>query len=1075
MSQSVQYPQYEKPEWWDDLPVSLQQALVAAGVGDESWITGVTADNPFTPNIFEAYQAAGGLGYILAGLSGTGLYPAYAASLLSLTQRAGWTLGAPFEYTYAGRQTMAQNTATDYSQRFLSGYAQLYNPGLQDYFNAQTNLWQARANYWQTQQTMAPFKATWTALKFLTYLTPALGPIRAFGFPFIGAAMQLASAESMMGNVQAAYAADPTWTMQVLQRQNTVFSAFQVQPIWGAQGQFASSVGEWTVAQMLTWSLKSGVISQLEGQGFRAGVLGAVRQTLGFSLIQPGLEFLISGMVEQYIALRSGIPLTQEQQWTILQKEALGLGFTGAGLASQWLINRYWPTSRATPIQGKWGPVTWEGIGYDEYGNVKGQWGPRTWSTGLPEPMYLTTRGTLLTMGAGIAGYMLGVPAGRELTSRLGFKEEWQLQVGGALVGWGAAGAAQIAARYALTRGIPTIAERLGLISVGTRPTVEMPGLGVMGGAGFAILGAGMGILGEVYVAGTNQAIRQQVLAGQPIPQTWEEYQSRITGVPVSTPPQWQQELSDIFAIPFSMFNVFGEGVYSRASATAKMQSQYEQSLRSVILPGVNIPDTTDPNLIASWIARYNIESAMARKIFAQVGWTFDEKGRGTPGGEWARQTANLTQLRGTGLQQSAFTRWAYQQRYLPSKTAFQNVYGEDPWMNWAEWKQFITMRGTLPTNYFGDPYELYQQYSARVQRGQIPMLQNLAVLQYLSGEARRTWEQYGIVQGERKALIGGLWLDPILRARYLPPYDYAGRGAGLLKGGLYGPQMEGPTTPFAYTGQPQPTVYSGPYIDYQAMYDTGMAPVRPIKITTRYDQYYAATYKRLLFQSQVQGGILAGIINQLPGVEPQNWVMPDWSEGVYSIRQIERMQGFFGRIGVGVTAAGGWENYWRNFWGNLAAQYPQWDVLPWTGTYEGTYVQIGGSTVFIPAEGGEPYGPMNRAFRYGEMFDPVTGEYRQPGPRAVGGGKYTSGGISWNMIPAGTPLSQIQAGIYQTRPPVQTPNTPVASSLMLGSRTEFSGNARTVTRLVNGRWTRITEWYDSDKDAWVEIEEYQA
>jgi len=427
----------------------MQAALVASDPANfpESWL-----DNPRMPNWLEQYRTATSFGF----LSPVGLYPSYALSAVDWAMRAGWIPGAGPDYTYLGLAAQATN------RQFL--YGAIAGSAGSPTFAALAALQSSRAAYYTAQQALAPVRQLYNVARFAAYLSPSplAGIFRAFSFPFWGAFLQWQGAQAMMPGLQQAMALSPATAAEALQYRG--MWPFQVEPLWGQPipgvpgwgeitgGQFGQSVGEWTVAQLGFWAIRGGAASMFAGEGFWAGAGRTVSRVLGYSLMQPGLDFLLSAFIEQQVAAQAGLQLTPRQQADIQQKYFFGALFFGGGLAYTLAGSRFISPPPLEPALRA------------AYGNV---------------PVGLNAFGTALTMAGGIAGaFGLGYVGG-ELAAAyarsVGAPEEAYRRLGTAAGFWGGATVGQLGTEWLISRFGPS--SLIGAVS----PELSA-GLGLAGG-----------------------------------------------------------------------------------------------------------------------------------------------------------------------------------------------------------------------------------------------------------------------------------------------------------------------------------------------------------------------------------------------------------------------------------------------------------------------------------------------------------------------------------------------------------------------------------------------------------------
>jgi len=318
--------QQEPPEYFEDLPPWLQRTLVQLLRYPESWITEPYA----TPEWITNWRQASWAGWAAPA----SLAPFYATTMVTTAMRAGWIPQGMPEYTYATRQTMALQTAADYN---------LYGS---QYGKMQTNLWQARAAYWGAQQQWAPIAEAWGAARLASFVFPEFGMIRAFGFPFYGAAQRLTTAAAMAPYVREAM--QYPGALERIQRSSTFWAGQYGQP--GAPfgealtAQLISGFGEWTAAQTLLWGLRPG-----------AGLLSTLKATAFISWTQAGLGLIADPLATLAVKQMWGIPTSPQERFEIGVQIGIGAGMIGAGIlaGTRW---GFLPTIQATrAVTGAYG------------------------------------------------------------------------------------------------------------------------------------------------------------------------------------------------------------------------------------------------------------------------------------------------------------------------------------------------------------------------------------------------------------------------------------------------------------------------------------------------------------------------------------------------------------------------------------------------------------------------------------------------------------------------------------------------------------------------------------------------
>lgn len=306
---SYQEDQQEPPEYFEDLPQWLQRALVQLLRYPESWITEPYA----TPGWVTNWRQASWAGFAAPA----SLAPFYATTMATTAMRAGWIPQPMVEYTYLGRQAAALQTAADY-RLYGSQYGQM-----------QTNLWQARAAYWGAQQQWAPIAEAWGAARLASFVFPEFGMIRAFGFPFYGAAQRLTTAAAMAPYVREAL--QYPGALQKIQDSSTFWAGQYGRP--GAPfgealtAQLISGVGEWTAAQTILWGLRPG-----------AGLASTLRSTAFISFTQAGLGLIAEPLATLAVKQMWGLPLSQQERFEMATQMGIGAGMVGAGVyaGTQW-------------------------------------------------------------------------------------------------------------------------------------------------------------------------------------------------------------------------------------------------------------------------------------------------------------------------------------------------------------------------------------------------------------------------------------------------------------------------------------------------------------------------------------------------------------------------------------------------------------------------------------------------------------------------------------------------------------------------------------------------------------------
>jgi len=360
MSQNPFNPD-EVPEWFQDLPLDIQQMLVELGVAPAEWVSEQNFAGA-APDWVQQMRLTGYFGF----LSPAGLAPLYAGGMFTRAFTAGWLTPYgldPGGYGYQARYQAALQTAAGYGGRAWGDLG---------YSISQQSLWQARAAYYNFQQNFTPIQEAWSAIRIGSYFNPELWTIRALGFPFYSAGQQIAAGAAMAPYVQAAYAADPTNVMQKIitggTYQGTPFGPSPT--FWPGQmpdltSSLISGLGEWTGLQVAGWFLLGGVT--------RANAGGM----LGVSFLQAGMGIGMAPLATLSVRQMWGIPLTPPEQQSFIEQEVIGWGLAGAGLYMALKNSAFASRMGGTP--SGWGSVSWEATGYFESGSVRGAWGPQTW------------------------------------------------------------------------------------------------------------------------------------------------------------------------------------------------------------------------------------------------------------------------------------------------------------------------------------------------------------------------------------------------------------------------------------------------------------------------------------------------------------------------------------------------------------------------------------------------------------------------------------------------------------------------------------------------------------------------
>ena len=273
-------------------------------------------------------------------LTPIGLAPFYGYGMYERASRAG-LLPTPAgweQFTYAGRLQdvtygrygLTYDLAAAERTMGLYGYISPYRMG-------QIEAERARTAYWQFQQQWTGPALTWGGVKLASYAFPQAAIIRALGFPFYGAEQRLGAAAAMAPYVQAAWETGPMAQQRILT--STAFWPYQF-PTWGEIG--VSSLGEWTFGQMGFWGIQALMRGGMRG-------LGRTMQWMGpISLMQPGLEMVMSNLATLAARETVGIPISAAEYTQAYQQMALGGGMIGAGVLAQWQMPRItsWVMSR---------------------------------------------------------------------------------------------------------------------------------------------------------------------------------------------------------------------------------------------------------------------------------------------------------------------------------------------------------------------------------------------------------------------------------------------------------------------------------------------------------------------------------------------------------------------------------------------------------------------------------------------------------------------------------------------------------------------------------------------------------
>ena len=314
MSQNPFSPE-EVPEWFTDLPLDAQQALVELGVVPAEWVSDSDyAGKP--PDWVTQIRSAGYWGF----LSPVGLGPLYAGSMLTRAFTAGWLTNYgldPGGYGYQARSDAALMSATSYAQWATGGA--LYGNALNaNYMMSQSSLWAARGAYYNFQQAWTPAAEAWGGVRIASYFNPQAWGVRAFGFPFYGAAQQIGAGQAMGPFVQQALTQDPTAINRIMA--SPTFWPYQYQDLRSA---ILGGVVEWTGLQMGLWALQ--------------GKLGGMRGlSVGFT--QAGLGLMMEPVATMVNRASVGIPmfLNEGEMWNVITQEVLGVGLLAGGVAA-WL------------------------------------------------------------------------------------------------------------------------------------------------------------------------------------------------------------------------------------------------------------------------------------------------------------------------------------------------------------------------------------------------------------------------------------------------------------------------------------------------------------------------------------------------------------------------------------------------------------------------------------------------------------------------------------------------------------------------------------------------------------------
>lgn len=1149
MSQNPFSPD-EVPEWFQDLPPDIQQALVELGVAPREWLGDQIPYVGAAPEWVQQQRLMGYFGFI----SPAGLAPLYAGGMVTRAFTAGWLTPYgldPGGYGYTARYQAALQTAAGYEFRAW---------GDPSYNASQASLWQGRAAYYGFQQNWTPIQEAWSAIRLGSYFSPELWKIRALGFPFYGAAQQLGAGAAMAPYVQAAMQADPTNTMNKILASPT---------FWPGQypdtaSTLFSGLGEWTGVQTLGWVLQGGITK------------ANVRGILGVGALQAGLGIGLAPLATLAVRLMWGVPAfaNPQEQEAFWQQEAVGWGLTGTGLAmvlrygafaarTGGAVSVFGPGSRImesagqtmfpslgyarttvgqgildelgintatsllkfnenqilryveTPLQGtvrrllaegmvptgsnyfgpgkvgvwyrnpitgieefvpvkrmgdRWGPVSWEATGYTEAGAVRGKWGQRTWSDlevekhmGPAARMFWGTLGwyvggeagglaaeavsPYIPEGLGAAVTRFGGPISGfgGLITAMETSPAFARVVG--TVGGGVAGS-ELSMRYGSTAAkilwremAPQIAKQF-VSSLATRLGTLAP-LGLLGGPLMGVLVAQM--IGEVSMTGFDIALQNWAMVNPQEAISWGKPPSNVS----------------------SGFYRTGGGVWETAYKAAGGE-------------GFQVTDY--------WMRQY--------AYIPELGWmggAGQDVGRYVPryptggfGGNYDYENYYATWER-------KYPQLMYETRVTQARMDLRSQYYGAAAPYWDEVNRYWGQRVGISSVVTGE---------ASTRTGILNDLYNKARAGLIS------WDVYWAASDKAyMAYAVASHFQALAQGLGYPGQAYVDRSRAAVRiGGIGG-----------FIQLPDVTISGKDWSKYAP--DLGLPPSLvsefpiPRPPTGPYYNQWAGGIQYMHADTEWYGPAIRGVRGVTFGAISRGMdVFGNYSWDAYMNDQINEDQLLQNLISAGWTPdeaqvivddaikrkAGNYVNVNVTFTAGLHGQLygpgGGWQGKP-TGWQAWDYTQ---KAAWIAAHPGltktGPVQPPSKFDQYGNLVGTVYGPHTVQAVEAAGGywwtqkyGKkpfvapegygegypgqaYGTRGSSYTKIGGKWVYTGGGATAYS-----QGYNTPVPSSLMFGSHTEFSGQARTVTRLVNGRWKRITEWYDPDKDNWVEIEEYQA
>lgn len=323
----------EMPEWMQGMPFAVQALLYPAAT-----IEDYPTNTPGWASTLRAYEYYGFLQSPLAAV--------YVESMFNTAYRAGYIPTSLLDqapsgygmYTYAGRQADAQQSAGSWAARAAGATGSTARA----YDMTQMYLWNARSAYWGEQEQWAPTAMMWGAARLSSYAAGGNAYLlRAYGFPFVGAASKLSAGAAQAPDIWAASAINAQHTTNVINT-SSMFFAGQT-PTY--QEEFVGGIMNWTIAQTILWDLLAG-----PKKGFGA----TMAATAGISMSQAGMGILSDTLTSMAVRNMWGqTPIQPGGEGNVYANLITGAGLTAGGLAYQESIYGLAATARGyqTPLE----------------------------------------------------------------------------------------------------------------------------------------------------------------------------------------------------------------------------------------------------------------------------------------------------------------------------------------------------------------------------------------------------------------------------------------------------------------------------------------------------------------------------------------------------------------------------------------------------------------------------------------------------------------------------------------------------------------------------------------------------